>query len=82
MTYTEKDLVNFGNQLLSEKREVLHEGNLHSVTDADLERFKEGRELSEVMNKSWFSELDFVNKISFMLLIITICTIILLHFIR
>lgn len=43
MKYTEKDLVEFGNQLLSEKREVLHEGSMHGVTDADLENFKDAK---------------------------------------
>lgn len=45
--FTEKDLVEFGNQLLSKERDVLHEINLHQVTDADLEKFKEGREISK-----------------------------------
>lgn len=39
--FTEKDLVDFGNQLLSKDREVKHEINKYQVTDADVYKFRE-----------------------------------------
>ena len=37
--FTVKDLVDFGNQLLSEDRVSMNVGNETEVTDADLDRF-------------------------------------------
>jgi hypothetical protein len=41
--YREKDLVSFGNYLLSQKRKdtIINEENLDKVTDADLSNWKE-----------------------------------------
>lgn len=43
MNYTEKELVEFGNYVLSEERKtsIEHEQNLNQVTDADLANFKD-----------------------------------------
>lgn len=43
MNYTEKDLVQWGNYLLSKerKKKIVHKDNLDKVTDADLANWKD-----------------------------------------
>lgn len=45
MKYSEKDLVAFGNFLLSDERKnnIVHVDNLNKVTDADLSNFKDSK---------------------------------------
>ena len=47
--YTEKELVDFGNRLLSKERyrNLVHKSNHRCVTDADLANFKESLQPAE-----------------------------------